>query len=96
MKIINTQDEIEGSWDENMETKIIKEKYLKEYNLLMGLKDKNMTNKIALTVIIILLIEKEHKNLIGELSLIIKKAKIFIKNEIKMTYENLIKECGIN
>ena len=96
MKIINTQDEIEGSWDENTETKIIKEKYLKEYNLLMGLKDKNMTNKIALTVIIILLIEKEHKNLIGELSLIIKKAKIFIKNETKMTYENLLKKCGIN
>ena len=83
MKIINTQDEIEGSWDENAETEVIKEKYLKEYNLLMGLKDINMTKKIALTVIIILLIEKEHIDLIEELVLIIKKAKKLLKKKLK-------------
>ena len=96
MKIINTQDEIEGSWVENRETEVVKEKYLKEYNLLIGLKDKNVTEKIALTTIIILLVEKEYNELLGELNLIIKKAKKFIKEETKMTYQNLLKECGIN
>ena len=95
MKIISTQDAIEGSWNENEETKIIKQKYYKEYELLMGLKDKNISEKVALTVIIILFVEKEHKELLGELILIIKKAKKFIKKETKMNYENLIKECNI-
>ena len=83
MKIISTQDVIEGSWEENKETKVIKEKYLKEYELLTGLKDKNISEKVALTIIIILLIEKEHKELIGELILIIKKAKNILKKKRK-------------
>ena len=53
MKIINTQDFVGGAWDINDKTKIIKEKYDKEFNLLKGLKDKNIDDKIAMTILII-------------------------------------------
>ena len=42
MEIINTQNFIEGYWDLNEKTKIIKKDYEKEYNLLIGLKSKKM------------------------------------------------------
>ena len=46
MEMINTQDFIEGYWEENEYTKIIKEKYKKEYELLKGLKNRNIDDKI--------------------------------------------------
>ena len=96
MKIINTQDFINGFWEDNEYTNIIKEKYKEEYNLLKGIKNKNITDKVAITILIIYFIEKEHPELLDELLMIIKKAKIFILNEAKETYENIIKEISIS
>ena len=96
MKIINTQNFIEGYWSENKQTKIIKEKYQKEYNLIKNLKNEKINDNVAITVIIIYFIYKEHFELLKELSRIIKKAKLFIKKEIKISYEQIIKDIGIN
>jgi uncharacterized protein YegL len=96
MKMINTQDFIEGYWEENAYTKIIKQKYKKEYNLIKRLKNKNIDDNIALTILIIYFINKEHSELLNDLLMIIKKAKIFIEKKTKDKYENIIKKSGIN
>ena len=95
MKIINTQDFVGGSWDINDKTKIIKEKYEKEFELLKGLKDKNIDDKIAMTILIIYFINKEHSELLKELVMIIKKGISFIQEKTNDTYENIIKEIGL-
>ena len=95
MKIIRTQDFIKGNWDENNETKKIKEKYKKEYNLLIGLKDTKINDSVGITIIIIYFIYKEYHELLSELSRIIKKAKNFIRKETNTTYEEIIKQIGI-
>ena len=95
MKILRAQDFINGNWDENDETKKIKEKYKKEYNLLIGLKDTKINDSIAITIIIIYFIYKEYHELLSELSRIIKKAKNFIRKETNTTYEKIIKQIGI-
>ena len=96
MKMINTQDFIDGYQEENEYTKIIKQKYQKEFDLLKGLKNKNINDKIALTILIIYFINKEHSELLKDLIMIIKKGKIFIQKETKDNYENIIKEIGLN
>ena len=96
MKIINTQDFINGFWEVNEYTNIIIEKYKKEYNLLKVIKNNTITDKVAITFLIIYFIDKEHPELLEELLIIIKKAKIFILNETKETYENIIKEIAIS
>ena len=89
MKMIDTQDFIDGHWEENPYTKIIKEKYKNEYDLL---KNKKIDDKVAITILVILYIYKEHKELMSELLMIIKKAKIYIQKEANNSYENIIKE----
>ena len=95
MKMINTQDFIDGFWEENEYTKIIKEKYQKEFNLLKGLKNKNINDKTALTILVLYFINKEHPELLKDLIMIIKKGKIFIQKETNDNYENIIKEIGL-
>ena len=95
MKMINTQDFISGFWDINEKTKLVKEKYNKEYELLKGLKDKNIDDKIAMTVLMIYFINKEYPDLLTELVMIMKKAKLYIQEKTKDTYENIVKEIGI-
>ena len=95
MKMINTQDFISGFWDINEKTKLVKEKYNKEYELLKGLKDKNIDDKIAMTVLMIYFINKEYPDLLKELVMIMKKAKLYIQEKTKDTYENIVKEIGI-
>ena len=62
MKMIDSQDFIDGHWEENPYTKIIKEKYHNEYDLL---KDKKIDDKVAITILVILYIYKEHKELLS-------------------------------
>ena len=93
--MIRTQDFIGGSWDINEQTKSIKEKYEKEFELLKNLKDKNIDDKVAITVLIIYFINKEYSELLKELILIIKKGKLFIQEKTKDSYENIIKEIGL-
>ena len=98
MLIINSQDFINGFWEINEITGIIKEKYKKEYDLLKGIKNNKIiiNDKVAITILIIYFINREHPELLDELLMVITKAKIFISNEVKETYENIIKEIGIN
>ena len=96
MEIINTQNFVEGFWDINDKTKIIKEKYQKEFDLLKGLKEENIDDNVAITILIIYYINKEYSNYLKELVMLIKKGKIFIKTKTNKTYENLIEMIGMN
>ena len=89
MKIINTQDFVNGFWIVNEYTENIKEKYQKEYEILI----KNIADeKVVITILMVYFINKEHPELLDELLMILKKAKIFIKKETKDSYENIIKQ----
>ena len=92
MEIINTQDFIEGFWGYNEHTKYVKEKYEKEYEILIKDKILNNNEKIIITILMIYFIEKDYPELLNELSLVIKKAKIFINKETKNNYEEIIKQ----
>ena len=92
MKIINTQDFIDGFWELNEQTNYVKEKYEKEYELLKENSKIIGNDKIVMTILVVYFIEKKCAELLNELSLVIKKAKIFIKKETKTDYEDIIKE----
>ena len=93
LKILNTQDFIEGFWDYNEKTKYMKDNYLNIFNLL---KDKKKYNdKIAMTILIIFILENDYKEFLNEFDLIIKKAKIFIKKEIVPEYDEIIKDLKL-
>jgi hypothetical protein len=96
MKMINTQDFISGFWDINEQTKIIKEKYEKKFESLKKIKDGKLNDKIIITILIIYFINKEYPELLKELVMIIKKGKSFIQEKTEETYENILKEIGIN
>ena len=96
IEMINTQDFIEGYWKENEYTKKIIKKYEKEFKLIKGLKNKNIDDKTAITIIIIYFINKEHPKKLDSLLMIIKKAKIYIQKTLNDTYENIIKQANIN
>ena len=95
MEIINTQNFIEGYWDLNEKTKIIKKDYEKEYNLLIGLKSTKINEKVAITILIIYYISKKYPKLLGDLMMIIKKGKLYIQNETKSNYEEILKKLNI-
>ena len=84
MKMINTQEFIEGYWEEN--EYIIKDKYQNVYNSLKQLKINNINDKIIMTILVIFYINKEQQKYLDELLMIIKKAKIFI---LKKTNESM-------
>ena len=94
--MIGTQNFVEGYWEENEYTKEIKNKYQKEYEQIKGIKGKNMNDIIALTILIIYFLNKEYPNLTLELIMIIKKAKKFISKQTNDSYDNIIKELGLN
>ena len=93
MEIINTQDFIEGYWKENPKTRNIKEKYK---NIFQLLKDKNINDNTIITILVIFFINKEHPELLPELFMVFKKAKLFIKKSINISYDNIIKDININ
>ena len=93
MKIINCQDFVDGYWDINDKTKNVKGKYEKEFGLLKKLK--NIDDILAMTIIIVYFINKEHKELLNELLLILKKAKLYIQDKTGNSYENIINQIGI-
>ena len=88
MKIINTQDFIEGYWEINEQTKYIKEKYLDKFNAL-NIKI-NLNDKIIITILIIFFIENECNEFLNELNIIIRKAKLYIQKNAKKSYEEII------
>ena len=83
---------MEGFWDINENTKIIKEKYQKEFNVLKKFKNLNINDKTAITILIIYYINKEHPELLKELSLIILKEKIILRIILKILMKILLKK----
>ena len=94
-KIIDYQNFVEGYWEINEKTKKIQEIYENEFKLLKELKNKKISDNIAITILIVYCINKEHSELLKELFMIIQKAKKFIKKNANDTYENILKEIGI-
>lgn len=95
MKIIISQNFIEGFWAINDKTNCIKIKYETEFNSLKELKENNMDETVAMTIMVIYFINKDHPELLDELILILKKAKIFIKKKMGESYENIIKKINV-
>ena len=93
--IIKCQNFIEGFFSINNKTEILKEKYKNEFNLLKQFKDKNIDDIVAMTIIIVYFVNKEHPELIPELIMIIKKAKLYVENKTRISYENLIQKIGL-
>ena len=73
----------------------IKNKYENEFNKLKQLYDLNIDDIIAMTIIVLYFIYNEQKELIDELVMFIKKAKLYIKNKTGDNYDNIIKKVGL-
>jgi len=91
-KLIKCQNFVEGFWIINDETKILKTKYEKEFNLLKKFREKNIDDNVAMTIILIYYINKEYSNDVDTVKMILKKAKLYIQNKIGYSYENIIKK----
>ena len=82
-KIIMNQDIIEGSWNEDEETKnliniINKEKYNNICQRVKSLNKGDKETKILYTIVVIYYLTTEHSNKINEYKLVINKAKKFL------------------
>ena len=95
LKTAGTQNKYRGFWEENIYTKKIKEKYQNEYDLITGIKNKNMNDVIALTILVIYYMNKENPKIASQLGAIVR-AKKFIFAQTNDSYENIIKEIGLN
>ena len=62
---------------------------------MKDLKEKKIDDIIAMTIIIIYFINKEHQELVEELVMILKKAKLYIQDKTGDSYENIINKVGI-
>ena len=95
-KLISKQNFVEGFWDLNEITELVKNKYNKNFNSLKEIKDKTIDDRVAITILIIYFITKKHSELLNELIMIMEKAKSFINKETKDSYESIIKQIGLN
>ena len=91
-KLIRCQNFVEGFWDINNETEIIKAKYGKEFKLLKKLEGKNIDDNVAMTIIIIYFINKEYSKYVNEMMMIIKKAKLYVQTKVWYSCEKIINE----
>ena len=89
MKMVKTQDFVEGFWEINETTKFLIEKYKKEYEKL---KLEYSKDKVVITVLMIYYLNKECFELLSELIMIIKKAKDFIQKETSVGYEDIVEK----
>ena len=95
MKIIKTQNFINGYWGINEQTKFILKDYKEDYELLKKFMSVfyqvpiNLQEHAIITFIIICYINEQYFKLISELTIIFKKAKLFIEKEIKDSYEQM-------
>ena len=89
MKMIKTQDNIEGFWDVNDSTEFIFEKYKKQYD---SLKQKNLSDKVVMTILVIYYLKNQNLYFSNELLMIIIKAESYIKKEINCSYEEIIEK----
>ena len=94
-----TQDIIEGSWNENSETKklINKIKKVKFDKIVQSIKNKNINqdiNKIIYTILVIYYIKKERSHNINEYRLVINKGIKFLLSK-GINYDEEIKSLNI-
>ena len=94
-----TQDIIEGSWNENSETKklINKIKKVKFDKIVQSIKNKNINqdiNKIIYTILVIYYIKKERSHNINEYRLVINKGIKFLLSK-GINYDEEIKNLNI-
>ena len=91
--LIISQDAIEGSWNENEETKklnnILSDKINKINNIIIKLNKEEKT-KIKYTILVIYYLNSFHSDKLNEYKLIINKAKKFLINQ-GIKYEDIIK-----
>ena len=91
-KLIRCQNFVEGFWDINNETEIIKAKYGKEFKLLKKLEGKNIDDNVDMNIIIIYFINKEYSKYVNEMMIIIKKAKLYVQTKVGYSCEKIINE----
>ena len=75
MKMVNTQDFIKGFWEENEYTKIIEEKYSKEYDSLKELKELNINERTAVSILVVLFIDSDDYLMPNSISVLMKAKK---------------------
>ena len=97
IEIIQTQDFLEGFWELNNKTNIIKTKYQKEFDLILELKKNNnkINEKIAMTILTIYYIYENYPELIEEIIMIIEKGKKFIKTASNESYKSILRMIGL-
>ena len=95
IKLIMTQNILEGFWDENDETKMLIQ--ILPNNKIMEIEKKiknlniNEENKIKYTIIVLFYLEYKYKDKLDEFKLIINKANKFLNNH-GIKYEDIINE----
>lgn len=92
IEIIFCQNIIEGFWEINYNTNIVKEYYPNKFKKL---KEKNVDDITAITILIIGYLSKECSEYSESLTLIVKKAKIFLKNKLGLSFNKIINEYGL-
>ena len=94
--MLMSQDIIEGFWDENKDTKFIRDKIKKEKyeKVVQYIQSKNISNdfsKILYTILVIDYIQKEKASTINEYKLVINKGKKFLNSKGINYDEEIIK-----
>ena len=97
--MLMTQDIIEGSWNENQETKklvnkVKKEKFDKIVQYIKNMKINQDFNKIVYTILVIYYIQKEKSKNINEYRLVINKGKRFLISK-GFNYDEEIKKINL-
>ena len=93
MEIIFCQNVIEGFWEINLNTNIMKENYPNKFKKL---KEKNVDDITAITILIAGYLNKEFREYSESLTLILKRAKLFLKNKLGLSFNKIINEYGLN
>ena len=92
MEIIFCQNIIEGFWEINYDTNFMKEHYPNKFKKL---KEKNFDDITAITILIVGYLSKECIEYSESLALILKKAKLFLKNKLVLSFNKIINEYGL-
>ena len=85
--IIFSQNICEGFWNINSQTELVKSKYLLDFKFL---RSENYDDITSITILIIYFLNKEHKELSSKLAILLKKAKLYIKNKTGISYKKIV------
>ena len=93
LKLVYSQNILEGFWDINSKTQYVKDKYKNEFELLKRI---NIDDITSMTILVIYHLRNDFflEQDVGYI-MVFKKANLFIKNKTGYTYESIIKKAGI-